>query len=87
MYGQGFNSSNWLCGFSGFIPGPFGIILTILFWGLVIFLAFKLIQYLFSLTGRGRSLGALGIVEKRYAAGEITRGEFEQIKRDISQRR
>lgn len=86
MYGQGLSTSSWLCGFSGFIPGPFGILLTMFFWGLAIFLAFKLIQYLISLTGRGKTTGALSVLEKRYAAGEITRGEFEQIKTDITRR-
>ena len=84
MYGQGMGFTNWLCGAGSFMPGPFGMILTILLWGLAIMMVVKAFQYLFSLTGKGRYSSSLNKLKDRYAAGDITREEFEQIKRDIT---
>jgi putative membrane protein len=64
--------------------GPFGMIL---FWIVVIVVLIAVIRWVM-LTGRVGSEGktkesALDILKKRYAAGEITKEEFEQLKKDI----
>jgi len=59
----------------------FGSIWFVVFWGLVLWVVL-------SLVGRG-SGGARGddspieIARRRYARGDITREEFEQIRRDL----
>lgn len=87
MYGQGMNFSNWLCGAGGFMPGPLGMVVTFLFWALVIYLIVKIFGYFFpSISTRKteESPNAVNILKTRYAAGEISRTEFEQMKNDIA---
>jgi len=84
MYGQEFSFSNWQCGIFGFLPGPFGMITSILFWVVIIALVVKLISYF--LPSRREKTGAksMDILNQRYATDEKSKSEFEQIKRDIS---
>jgi len=66
----------------------FGGVWMIIFWILILFLVFWAIKKL----TRNRDSGsdaiekgdALGIARERYARGEISREEFEQIKKDLS---
>lgn len=73
----------------GFGFGCFGIILQVLFWALVIGLGLWLI-------GGWKKIGrhdapvsalqpesALVILKKRYARGEITKEQFDEMKRDL----
>jgi len=84
MYGQEFGFSNWHCGIFGFLPGPFGMIISIVFWVVIIVLVVKLISHFFP-SRRGKTgAKSMDILIQRYAAGEISKFEFEQIKRDIS---
>ncbi len=84
MYGQGFGFSNWQCGIFGFLPGPLGTIMSVLLLVAVLVFVVRIIgNYL--LTRRGNTGSqSMDILNQRYAAGEISRSEFEQIKRDIS---
>ena len=84
MNGQGMGFSNWLCGGAGFMPGPFGMIVMIIFWALIIGVVVKLFQVLFTSKARKNNAGALEILKVRYARGEITRIEFAEMKKDIS---
>lgn len=87
MYGQDMGFSNWLCGGAGFMPGPMGMILAFLFWGIVIAVIFKVFQYFFSskrTDNVAEKPNALSILKNRYAAGEISKLEFEQMKKDIA---
>ncbi|NQU13805.1 MAG: SHOCT domain-containing protein [Desulfobacteraceae bacterium] len=71
--------------------GWFGMIFMIIFWGLIITGIVLLIRWLIQTTGsRGQSgVGtgskAMDILEERYARGEITRDEFESMKKDLLQ--
>jgi putative membrane protein len=77
--------------FGGWDMG-FGILLLILFWGLVILGIVALLRWLSS-ESRGRREPAAGarprdktpleIVRERYARGEIDRDEYEQKRRDL----
>ena len=54
------------------------------FWGIIIAFGIWIIR---KLTGDGGSKGSyysLDIAKQRYAKGEISREEFEEIKKDIS---
>ena len=70
---------------------PFGaamgwwmILLTVVFWGGLIAL---IVWGIKKLTERGDSIpkrNPLEVAKERYAKGEISREEFEQIKKDLS---
>jgi putative membrane protein len=58
-----------------------GFLHMILFWAIVIFALAGLVRWL-----TGKSLGessALDILKARYARGDLTREEFETLKRDL----
>ena len=58
----------------------FGFIFMLLFWGLVIWLIVTLIN---ASQSNKNGLDSLTILKKRYASGEITKKEFESMKREI----
>lgn len=60
----------------------FGVILMILFWGGVIALVIWGINRM-SRHGTGGGPTPLDIAKQRYARGEITKEQFEQIKKDL----
>ena len=60
----------------------FGVILMILFWGGVIALVIWGIQRV-SRHGAGGAPTPLDIAKQRYARGEITKEQFEQMKEDL----
>ena len=66
----------------------FGGILMVVFWGgligLVVWGVSRLIQGSDSGQSSGQKRDALDIAKERYAKGEISRTEFEQIKKDLS---
>ena len=61
----------------------FGGIMMIVFWGAIIWLIVWGIRKATEGNRRGEK-GPLDIARERYARGEITREQFEQIKRDLS---
>ena len=71
--------------------GWFGMIFMITFWGLIIVGLVLLIRWLIQNTSGKRQLGvrtgsnAMDILKERYAKGEISRDEFESMKKDILQ--
>jgi len=74
---------NWLCGPGFFFSGPFGWIVTLLFWGLVVYLLVKLFQFL--LSGRDRGAGnPLNTLKERYARGEISAAEYKRMRTELT---
>ncbi len=73
-------------GFGGIIP----MILTILFWVVIIGLGVWLISGLVSRTSSQPSANPspaespLDILNKRYARGEITKEQFDEMRRDLN---
>ena len=84
MHGQNSGVTDWFCGGFGFMPGPFGMIFSILLWVAVIVVIVKVIQSLFFSGKRAGTSNSMQILKNRYASGEITKGEYEQIMKDIS---
>jgi len=61
-----------------------GMIMMVLFWIVVVVGILVLIRWLFGQSpGKRSSQSALEILKKRYARGEITKEEFENMKKDI----
>lgn len=75
---------NW-DGWSGSWGMGFGWIFMLVFWALIILGIVALAKWLFSSTSSGRSAGTrpLDVLKERYARGELTREQYEQMRRDI----
>ena len=85
MFRHGINSE-WWCSPWNFMPGPFGMIFMLLFWGLILYLSVKALQFLFAgtrQTARTDDETAEGLLKSRYARGEINRDEFHQMQKDL----
>ncbi len=67
--------------------GAIGLLLMLLFWGGLIFGGVWLVKALFNGAQSGpaapRQPSAREILDQRYARGEISREEYETIKRDL----
>ncbi len=66
------------------MQGPLGMIVMIIFWALIIGAVVKLFQVLFTSKVQRNNSGAIEILKERYARGEISKIEFEEMKKDIS---
>jgi putative membrane protein len=66
----------------------FGWIFMVLFWVLVIVGTVFLVRWIVSYGQKGQGMQSsetpLDILKKRYAKGEISREQYEQMKKDIS---
>jgi putative membrane protein len=62
----------------------FGGIIFILFWAAVIALVFWFVRRSAAGPASHGSRPALDIAKERYARGEITKEQFDQIKKDLS---
>ena len=65
--------------FSHFFFGPF---FMIVFWALIIWGIVSFINYI-SRSSKGKSNNAEEILKERYAKGELTKDQFETMKKDI----
>jgi len=66
--------------------GFFGWLMMLLFWGLIIAGAVLVVRWLVDQT-RSPALGsetALDVLKRRYAKGEITKEQFDAMKRDLA---
>ena len=71
-------------GYSGWGWGMgFGWLFMLIFWGVVILGIAALTKWTISSRGEPREETPLGILQKRYARGEIGRDEYEQKMRDL----
>jgi len=60
-----------------------GLLFMVLFWVLVISGVVYLVRWLMSQGIAGRPESSLDILKKRYARGEISKQEFEDMRRDL----
>ncbi len=63
----------------------FGAVHMALFWGLVILAIVALAKWLGGGSEQSGSIRPIDILKARYAKGEISRDEFERMKRDLSE--
>ncbi|MEK6983846.1 MAG: SHOCT domain-containing protein [Nanoarchaeota archaeon] len=68
-------------GMMGFGTG-FGFLFMLLFWGFIIWIVVTLIKA--SQSSKNDSSDSLTILKKRYAKGEMTKKQFEEMKKEIS---
>lgn len=78
----------WDHGFSW--PGMiFGVVMMLLFWGGLIATAVIILRAVFGARGSKGSGAqyedALEILKKRYARGEISKKEYDEMRRDLSE--
>lgn len=66
--------------------GFFGWTMMIVFWGTIVALLIWVVRSM-TTTSTGSTSDALDILERRYAAGEIDRDEFEERKRILVESR
>lgn len=91
MGGMMGNMGGMMGNFGGFFS-PLGAILMLVFWALIIAGGVLLVVWLVrSLTGPSPTstattgLSPLDILKMRYAKGEITKEQFEEMKRDLGE--
>ncbi len=80
-----------IAGCCGFGFSPWGWIVMLLFWALIVGGIALLVIWLFRETAPGAPAPAapsraLDILKERYARGEITREQYEEMKREIEGR-
>lgn len=76
MMWDGFGGMGW--GWIGF-----GIVHMLLFWVVLILAIVALLKWLAGSSGSASGGRALEILKERYAKGELTREQFEQMKREL----
>ena len=62
----------------------FGMIWMVVFWGAIVALIVWGVSRVTGGGGSGAGESALDIARRRYANGEITREQFEQLRSDLS---
>ena len=68
----------------GGMMGWWAILWMVIFWGAVVALIIWIVKKLTERGGSAEKHDPLGIAKERYAKGELSREEFEQIKKDLS---
>ncbi len=69
-------------GMMGFGMG-FGWIFMLLFWGMLMWLAYSLINAAQPSSRQGREEDAMRTLKSRYAKGEISKKEYEEIRKGL----
>jgi len=84
MMGQNWSGCGWGWGPGYFFGGPFGMIIGVLFWALVVYGVYYLLS---RLSKQGQHIKTektpLEIINERYAKGELTAGEYAKLKKDL----
>lgn len=76
MMGRG---GGWMWGFGMWLGG----LAMLVFWGALIVGAVLVVRLLGGLPGRDGRTSPLDILKRRYASGEITREQYEQMRKDL----
>jgi putative membrane protein len=78
-YDQGYGPGMWGWRMMGFM-GPF---MMIIFWIVTVVVIVLIVRWIKNSTGHVQGESALDILKKRYAKGEISKEEFENMKKDV----
>ena len=88
-----YGNYNWWCGSNSwgidtfwglpFLHGPFGFILSLLFWGIVIWALIKVVQAILNAFRQQKYSDPLMILKRRYACGELSLDEFNSMKKQL----
>src|SRR3989338_7206129 len=70
-------------GMGGYGMMGFGFLFMILFWGAVIWLVYSLIKAA-QTNAQGKGEGATAILQRRYAKGEISKKQYEEMWKELS---
>ncbi len=72
----------------GYGMGIYGWLFMLLFWGLIIVALGLIVRWLWDRGRSGASTttadAALGILKRRYASGEISKEEYDRMKKDLA---
>jgi putative membrane protein len=68
----------------GWVGGVFRALLGLVFWVLVMVVLVLLVRWLWLQTPGTRD-SAAEVLKRRYARGEITREQYQQMKRDLEE--
>ena len=79
-YDQGYSPGMWGWRMMGFMS-PF---MMIVLWIFIIVVIVLMVRWIKSSSDHVQGESALDILKKRYAKGEISREEFETMKKDVS---
>jgi putative membrane protein len=78
-----FGNGGWMTeGYSGMMGG-FGWLFMLAFWVGLILLIVWVVRSVVAASQTNGSSTARNILDQRYARGELTRKEYEQVKKDI----
>lgn len=82
-----YEGGNWGSGMMSWGGGWFGLIFMVFWWVVIIVVAILLIRWAAQFKRmhmhRGEEKSPIEITKERYAKGEITRKEFEEMKKDL----
>lgn len=78
-------NESWLCGPGSSFHGPWGMIVNLVFWLLIILMVVWFFRLIFRIKNQQQNPSPLAVLKHRYAAGEIDREEFERMKKELSE--
>lgn len=84
MFENGLRNSGWFCEPASFFPGPIGMTITFLFWGVAILLLFMMIRHFLSTSNKPlkrRDANHLNrMIHDCFAEGKLSKEEYERMK-------
>jgi putative membrane protein len=75
--------NGFMPGYMGWGWGPIGLIFNILLWALIAAIVIAVIRRVFHKRDWHVMDQSMNIIKERYAKGEITKEQFEQMKKDL----
>ncbi len=76
------SQSNYWCGSGFFFNGPLGMVLSLLFWGGIIFLGVRCARFLLYRPFSGQPSG-MAVLQERYAKGEVDEETYLKMKQEL----
>lgn len=87
MFGHWIDNFNRLCSPGSILPGPFGVIMNIIFFGLILYFLYSLFQAFFTKSHDSEGMvdpdSSFEILKMRFARGEIDAGQYKEMKTEL----